>query len=104
MPMRRACLGSSIAVLTAVAAVAAEPTDFILVQPGNLPLILTAPHGGSATVPGVPPRTSGIVGRDAHTLELTQEVAARITTVLGAAPYVVAARFARKQIDANRTE
>lgn len=102
--MRNACLGGGIAVLTAVAAVAAEPSDLIIAQPGNLPVILTAPHGGTVMLPGVPPRTTGITGRDAHTLEVTQDVVARLATVLGAAPYLVAARFSRKQIDANRPE
>src|SRR5258706_6290004 len=110
--MRKVCLGGGLAVLTAVAAAAAEPRDFpgdlpgdfIIAQTGNLPVILTAPHGGRAMIPGVPPRTRGTTGRDTHTLEITQDVAARVATRLGAAPYVVAARFSRKQVDANRSE
>jgi N-formylglutamate amidohydrolase len=104
----RIVLGSGLAVLTAVGAAAAEPGyvpgDFIVARAGGLPVILTAPHGGEAMIPDVPARTRGVTLRDAHTLEITQDVAARLAARLGAAPYVVAARFSRKQIDANRAE
>jgi N-formylglutamate amidohydrolase len=42
--------------------------------------------------------------RDTDTLEITRAVAARLAVLLGAAPYVVAARFLRTRIDANRPE
>jgi N-formylglutamate amidohydrolase len=106
MAIRGACLGSGLAVLAATvgAAAAAEPGDVVIMRAGGLPVILTAPHGGTAMIPAVPERTRGVTSRDAHTLELAQDVAARLTPLLGAPPYLVAARFSRKQIDANRAE
>jgi hypothetical protein len=32
------------------------PADFVLLQQGTLPIILTAPHGGRDPVPGIPAR------------------------------------------------
>jgi N-formylglutamate amidohydrolase len=103
--IRGAGLGSGLALLAAAAgATAAEPGDFLVVQAGALPMILTAPHGGTAMISDVPARTHGVTSRDAHTLEIAQDVSARVASLLGAAPYLVAARFSRKQIDANRAE
>jgi hypothetical protein len=47
-----------IAVLALPAAGAAEraPADLVLVQQGELPIILTAPHGGREAIPGIEPR------------------------------------------------
>lgn len=78
------------------------PTDFVYVQPGELPIVLLAPHGGSLAIPDVNPRTTGNRTQDARTLELTTELEARLTDILGARPYVVGALFHRRFIDANR--
>jgi N-formylglutamate amidohydrolase len=79
----------------------AAPAEFIVVQAGDLPVILTAPHGGTEMA-GLPTRNGGTTLRDAQTLELTQNLARGLAARLGAAPYVVAAKFSRKVIDANR--
>ncbi len=100
---RGAILGTLVGVGTAVAAGAAlaVPEDFLVVTPGELPLILTAPHGGTAMA-GLPARHGGVQSRDVHTLEVTLALAQRLHYVLGVPPYVVAAKFSRKAIDANR--
>src|SRR5690349_5644037 len=90
--------------LTAASAFAAEPHPLVYVQRGTLPILLTSPHGGSQGVPDVPERTSGNRGSDLGTLELTKAVAANIAKATGGEPYVVAALFHRKYIDANRSE
>lgn len=41
---------------------------------------------------------------DANTIELAEGLAQRLHAALGAEPYLVAARFSRKYIDANRAE
>lgn len=94
-----------LAVLTATVDLqAADISDLIVIKAGNLPIVLTAPHGGQNEVPGAGTRTSGVVSRDAHTLELTEALAKKLKDILGAEPYVVAAKFHRKYIDANRAE
>ena len=80
----------------------AGPDSLILTRPGNLPILLTVPHGGASTVPNVPLRNSGTTVTDAYTLETAEAVAKQLERALGAQPYFVAARFSRKYIDANR--
>jgi len=80
-----------------------NPTsDLVLVQAGNLPIILTAPHGGDKSIPGVSNRTSGVVTTDSRTYELATAISQRLTELLGAKPYLVAAKFQRKYLDVNR--
>jgi N-formylglutamate amidohydrolase len=97
--LARAAIGAC--VMAAPSLALAAPEDFLLVQSGALPLILTAPHGGTAMA-GLPARRGGTQTRDVNTFELTEALALRLTAILGAPPYVVAAKFSRVAIDANR--
>ncbi|HXV82813.1 MAG TPA: hypothetical protein VEG60_23360 [Candidatus Binatia bacterium] len=72
-----------------------------------LPIILSAPHGGRQTIPGVPVRRgTGVAqfftGRDNNTDELTEIIALELEKRLDARPFLVIARFERKYLDANR--
>jgi N-formylglutamate amidohydrolase len=87
---------------------AGEP---VATQEGVLPIILSAPHGGLAAIPGVPPRKGeGIpkgpkgffTGRDTGTEQLTYALAAAVEAKLGKKPYFVVAKFHRKFLDPNR--
>jgi N-formylglutamate amidohydrolase len=85
----------------------AEPTKLLTVWMGMLPIILSAPHGGRESIPGVPVRRGvGVpqftTERDNNTAELTEAVANIIGDRLGTKPFVVIARFERKYLDANR--
>lgn len=85
---------------------AAEP-ELVAVQTGELPIVLSAPHGGRQPVPHVPPREDKdaqrfVTARDENTAELTDKIAALIEKELGHKPFFVIARFERKFIDANR--
>ncbi len=83
---------------------AAEVNELVIARPGNLPILLTAPHGGAKVIPGAAIRTGNlaVAGMDTRTLELTEALAIRLKATLGAEPYVVAARFHRRYVDANR--
>lgn len=78
---------------------------------GTLPVILTAPHGGSARPAQVSPRketeTPGgcdfATNRDNETAAMTAAVAQKILDMTGLSPYVVVAQFHRRYIDANRS-
>jgi N-formylglutamate amidohydrolase len=82
--------------------------DFIFIQRGTLPLILTAPHGGETAVAGIPIRNNPQGLRqfnkiiDDGTFEITQALSDALYKLYGARPYIVAARFHRKYLDANR--
>ncbi len=85
---------------------AARASDLVIVESGELPVILTAPHGGGQDVPGCALRTpvgSRFVNRpDQHTDVLARGIADELKRLTGKPPYLVMARFHRKFIDANR--
>src|SRR5580765_8135041 len=83
------------------------PDPFVIVRQGQLPIVISAPHGGTTALPGVAERQNRgakqfNTGRDLRTLEFAEKLAAAIERELGQAPFVVIAKFERKQVDANR--
>jgi N-formylglutamate amidohydrolase len=80
-------------------------------QLGELPLLLTCPHGGGGKPPGVGPRPNrprpecGPVKKraDEFTLPITRGLSAAVEDLAGQ-PFSVLARFHRRFIDANREE
>jgi N-formylglutamate amidohydrolase len=79
----------------------------VSVESGNLPLILTAPHGGGGAIDGVPAREGKGVRQfnrksDWNTARVAEALADALEKKLGERPYVVIARFHRRYIDANR--
>lgn len=71
---------------------------------GNLPIILSAPHGGYETPACLPDRNcSGCVTiRDSYTQELTREIEGAIKFHTGCYPHVIINKLHRKKLDANR--
>lgn len=87
--------------------IAVHAPSLVTIEIGDLPIILSAPHGGADAVPDVPAREGEGVRRfvrtsDYRTQQLTELLADAIEKKLGKRPYIVAARFHRKYIDANR--
>ncbi len=85
------------------------PDNFIVVEYGMLPIILSAPHGGREAIPGVAARRGvGIpqftTGRDHNTAELAASIATSLRERFGSNPFLLIARFDRKYLDANRPE
>ncbi len=107
-----------IALVITLAALAEQPpkkpipaADYIGSQRGELPIILSAPHGGTKRLPDVPERQgvgipkggSGFsIAFDSNTDLLLLEFAAAIQTKFGKKPYYVFAKFSRRFVDANR--
>jgi len=112
MPYLRRALAGALLLSTLLGVRAQDAkSDLVATQEGELPIILSAPHGGMLPIPGVPERKgeglakgpSGFfTGRDTGTEELTYQIAKAIEAKLGKKPYVVVARFHRKFIDPNR--
>ncbi|MDA8016705.1 MAG: N-formylglutamate amidohydrolase [Thermoanaerobaculia bacterium] len=69
---------------------------------GDLPLILSAPHGGTLSPHEIPNRTRGYGIGDAHTEELTRLVADALRDLTGRPPHMVISRLARRKLDPNR--
>ena len=85
-----------------------DPAPYVFVQKGNLPIIISAPHGGNDVITGVPARTGVGVSdfvtvRDGGTEELAYALATAIQQRFGKKPYVVASKASRLYVDLNRS-
>jgi uncharacterized protein YwbE len=78
--------------------------SFIEYRTGNLPIILSAPHGGYLSPNSLPDRNcvGCVTGRDSYTQELTREIEAAILAKTGCYPHVIINKLHRKKLDANR--
>ncbi|MSP37120.1 MAG: hypothetical protein EXR70_01340 [Deltaproteobacteria bacterium] len=88
-------------------AASAENSNFVVITSGQLPIILSAPHGGQQAIPGVSQRQGSgvagfVTGSDTRTDLLAQLVAVELERRLSAKPFSVIARFERKYLDVNR--
>ncbi|MHB1191701.1 MAG: Ig-like domain-containing protein [Longimicrobiales bacterium] len=70
--------------------------------PGELPVILSAPHGGSLTPSEIPDRTSGTTVTDTNARETLLAVREALIVRTGKAPHVVIAHLKRTKLDPNR--
>ena len=79
--------------------------DFIEYKAGNLPIIISAPHGGSLEPNNIPDRDcSGCVYvKDAFTEELIRQIYDAIVEEFDCYPHVVINRLHRRKLDANRS-
>lgn len=76
--------------------------EYIEYQPGTLPLIIAAPHGGTLRPDGLPDRTFGRLAQDSFTQELAREIADTLQKQYGARPHLVICRLHRMKVDCNR--
>ncbi len=90
---------------------AEEPPPLVFIQQGKLPIIISAPHGGTLPIPNTDVRERGdrptggagfVVARDSNTQELAQHLVAAIEKHFGQPPFAVIARSHRKYLDPNR--
>jgi N-formylglutamate amidohydrolase len=88
-----------------------ELSELVFTQQGDLPIVISAPHGGTRSIPDVPERkgegmkTGGagfFAGRDVGTEELAYAVSEAIQKRFGKLPYMVVSRSHRKYLDPNR--
>lgn len=96
-----------IALLILLCCVPARADDqLLLLQSGEVPIVLSAPHGGHLPIPGVEPRQDRqvpgfVTTGDLYTAQLAERVAQGMQR-RGARPYLVVAGFHRRYLDANR--
>jgi len=79
-------------------------SDWIEVKSGNMPLVISAPHGGTLTPNEIPDRTCPDITTvtDSNTDDLAFELQHQINEQFGMEPYIVVALISRKKIDLNR--
>ncbi len=76
--------------------------NYIEYLAGDLPIILSAPHGGLLKPADIPDRTYGTTGRDLNTQELARSIQSAIHNRTGRYPHIIINRLHRIKLDANR--
>eukprot|EP00457_Paulinella_chromatophora_P008687 gb/GEZN01008728.1/.p1 GENE.gb/GEZN01008728.1/~~gb/GEZN01008728.1/.p1 ORF type:complete len:402 (-),score=57.87 gb/GEZN01008728.1/:192-1331(-) len=82
-----------------------EAADMVLCEPGFLPVILSAGHGGWLDVPGAQVRSVGVNspwGTDDNTFQLTQSISDAFYNATGMRPSMVRSTALRSYVDFNR--
>ncbi|MFL3025724.1 MAG: hypothetical protein ACJZ1P_07720 [Candidatus Neomarinimicrobiota bacterium] len=69
---------------------------------GNIPIILSAPHGGQLTPEEISDRTYGTFVTDLNTYELTKTIMDSMIVRFGGYPHVILCKLKRTKLDANR--
>lgn len=77
---------------------------YIEYRAGNLPLIISAPHGGDLAPAAIPDRTcpNAVTLNDANTQALARQLDTAIQMRFGCYPHLIINRLARRKLDANR--
>lgn len=77
--------------------------NYIEYRVGDLPLIITAGHGGDLTPADIPDRAYGVTATDANTRELAIACAEAVAARTGGRhPHLVLCHLARRKLDVNR--
>lgn len=78
--------------------------EYIEYHAGDLPIIISAPHGGYLTPESIPDRdcSTCVTTRDQYTEELAYLIRLAIKNVFGKDPHIIINKLARTKLDANR--
>jgi N-formylglutamate amidohydrolase len=77
-------------------------SNYIEYIAGDLPFILSAPHGGTLQPAELADRTYGTFATDSNTEDLARRVRTEVQNRVGHIPHIVICRIDRDKIDANR--
>jgi hypothetical protein len=69
---------------------------------GDLPIVLTSPHGGRLRPDTLPDRQDGVVDMDLNTQELTRAIADELFARTGHRAHLIASHLHRRKLDPNR--
>ncbi len=71
---------------------------------GNLPIIISVPHGGNLTPAGIPDRTcnNAVTVTDMNTIELAQQIDSAFVIATGCHPHIIYNNLHRSKLDCNR--
>ncbi|MFX0022870.1 MAG: hypothetical protein ACFE9S_11135 [Candidatus Hermodarchaeota archaeon] len=85
-----------------------EINKYIDFETGNIPLIISVPHGGLLNCDSIPQRTEGVLGIDKGTIELAKKLIKQIIINFEIdkeepkAPFSIISKIKRNKIDINR--
>lgn len=69
---------------------------------GDLPIIISSPHGGALRPAEIPDRSSAARDADINTDDVARRIAAALTSLTGRRPHLVLQQLHRSKLDANR--
>lgn len=78
--------------------------NYIEYHAGDLPIIVSAPHGGYLEPASIPDRncTGCVTTRDSRTEELAYQIDSAVQVMFGGHPHIIINKLARVKLDANR--
>jgi len=76
--------------------------NYVEYIPGDLPIVISVPHGGDVAPASIPDRLLGTSATDLNTIELGRAISAALTERSGRAPHIVIVHLRRTKLDANR--
>ncbi len=100
--MRLLLLLLLLSLVSAVRAAHFGTDRYLEYRPGDLPLVLTSPHGGSLTPDSIPDRKEGVTSKDMFTQELTIALSDALFAATGQRPHVIMSHLHRRKLDPNR--
>jgi hypothetical protein len=77
-------------------------SNYVEYVAGDMPLIISAPHGGALRPPDLPDRKDGEFTSDACTEELARAVQQTFYWGFGHHPHIIICRLDRRKVDCNR--
>ncbi len=77
-------------------------TPYIQYWPGELPIVISAPHGGPLKPAELPDRKYGRLQRDTRTMELAKAIREAMGERFGKKPHLAVCLLARVKLDCNR--
>lgn len=77
-------------------------SEYVEYVPGTLPVVISAPHGGSLEPAEIANRTWGVTVADTGTEATIRAIRGAFATAFGAAPHIVISHLRRTKLDPNR--
>lgn len=81
-----------------------DPQGYVEFIPGDAPIVIIAPHGGTSTPTALPDRSCAgcVTTMDLNTQELARAIADAVQQRLRVRPHLIINRLHRRKFDANR--
>lgn len=82
----------------------ADEQNWVEFTVGDIPLVISVPHGGQVLAPDVPVRDckNAVTVLDTRTISLSQAIEKVFLSKYGVRPFVIISHISRKQVDQNR--
>jgi len=79
-----------------------DSKEYIEFKQGNIPLIISVPHGGTLICTFIPKRSHGISGIDKGTIQFTMDLIEKFEILDSKSPSFIISKIHRSNIDLNR--